>query len=107
MVMDNWFKSLIAVEAGQIETDDKGNTTIKTEEMSQAELDDFESSLDTLTKSIKSDTQQFNIIATIKRLDKNKNYIRRSKYPEKWKQSKVKSIDWVINKMKDKVTKSI
>ena len=60
--------------------------------------------MDTLTKSIKSDTQQFNsIIATIKRLDKNKNYIRRSKYPEKWKQSKVKSIDWVINKMKDKL----
>jgi|TARA_R100000479_G_scaffold159769_1_gene97034 hypothetical protein len=104
MVMDNWFKSLIAIEPGQIKTDDDGNTTIETQEMSQAELDDFESSLDRLTKGIKSDTQQFNsIIATIKRLDKNKNYIRRSKYPEKWKQSKVKSIDWVINKMKDKL----
>ena len=104
MVMDNWFKSLISVEPGQIKTDDDGNTSIETQEMSQAELDDFESSLDRLTKGIKGDTQQFNsIIATIKRLDKNKNYIKRSKYPEKWKRSKVKSIDWVINKMKDKL----
>ena len=104
MVMDNWFKSLISIEPGQIKTDDDGNTSIETQEMSQAELDDFESSLDRLTKGIKDDTQQFNsIIATIKRLDKNKNYIRRSKYPEKWKRSKVKSIDWVINKMKDKL----
>ena len=70
--------------------------------MPQDELEAFTNKLDELSGGIVGQTKKFNsVIATIKRLDKNKKYIRRSHYPDGWKRKKVKSIDWVINKLQN------
>ena len=100
-VMDTWFNKLLSIEPNQIKEVD-GKLVADVDAMPEKELEAFTNKLDELSGGIVGQTKKFNsVIATIKRLDKNKKYIRRSHYPDGWKRKKVKSIDWVINKLQN------
>ena len=100
-VMDTWFNKLLSIEPNEIKEVD-GKLVADVDAMPEKELEAFTNKLDELSGGIVGQTKKFNsVIATIKRLDKNKKYIRRSHYPDGWKRKKVKSIDWVINKLQN------
>jgi len=100
-VMDAWFNKLLSIEPNEIKEVD-GKLVSDADAMPQDELEKFKSDLDDVSGKIVGQTKKFNsVIASIKRLDKNKKYIRRSHYPDGWKRKKVASIDWVINKLQN------
>lgn len=100
-VMDTWFNKLLSIEPNEIK-EVNGKLIADVDAMPEEELKAFTNKLDELSKGIVGQTKKFNsVIATIKRLDKNKKYIRRSHYPQGWKAKKIKSIDWVINKLQN------
>ena len=100
-VMDAWFNKLLSIEPNEIKEVD-GKLVSDVDAMPQDQLEAFKSDLDDVSGKIVGQTKQFNsVIASIKRLDKNKKYIQRSHYPDGWKRKKVASIDWVINKLQN------
>ena len=100
-VMDAWFNKLLSIEPNEIKEVD-GKLVSDADAMPQDQLEAFKSDLDDVSGKIVGQTKQFNsVIASIKRLDKNKKYIQRSHYPDGWKRKKVASIDWVINKLQN------
>ena len=95
--VENWFEEMLNMPSkyqdfmGQ----EDGDPNLDFDSMPEKELDDF-------ATRVKADTQEFNRrIAVIKRLDKKKDFIRKTKYSPKWKKKKIGNIDWVINKLKD------
>ena len=94
--VENWFEEMLNMPSkyqdfmGQ----EDGDPNLDVDSMPQSDLDNF-------ATRVKDDTQEFNKrIAVIKRLDKKKDFIRKTNYSLKWKKKKIGNIDWVINKLR-------
>ena len=103
--MEDWFDDLLQNPSKQQDYngDDKGN-----QDSDYANIDITEgSTTDNYATRVVQDTQDFNKrIATIKRLNKKKQYLYKSTYSPKWKKQKIQAIDWVINKLKTDLEKT-
>jgi hypothetical protein len=103
--MEDWFDDLLQNPSKQQDYngDDKGN-----QDSDYVNIDITEgSTTDDYATRVVQDTQDFNKrIATIKRLNKKKQYLYKSSYSPKWKKQKIQAIDWVINKLKEDFEKT-
>tara|TARA_X000001388_G_scaffold27426_4_gene19374 strand:- start:3188 stop:11848 length:8661 start_codon:yes stop_codon:yes gene_type:complete len=91
--IENWFNDLLS----ETSTYRDAKSEIDFEKIDNKALDNF-------TQKIKTDTQNFNsLISSIRRLDKKIDFIQKSSYSIKWKINKIKSLKYVINKLKNEV----
>jgi hypothetical protein len=101
--VDNWFNSFL----GDSPNDDGDYKDVTSDNMNNfiTEINtSIESNIDKKAKKVVKDTKRFNsYISTIKRLDKKKDFIEKSSYHWKWKNHKIKALDYVINKFQEKV----
>ena len=103
--MEDWFDDLLTSPSKQQDYngDDKGNQDADYESIDVTEG----STTDDYATRVVRDTKDFNKrIATIKRLNKKKQYLYKSSYAPKWKKQKIQAIDWVINKLKEDFEKT-
>ena len=90
--VEQWFGELLSIDGDAKNATDEDKVF---SDMPKNEMDDF-------ATRVKRDTQEINKrIASIKRLNRKKDFINSSQYSYKWKKKKIQNIDYVIKKISE------
>jgi len=101
--VDNWFNSFLG-DVADGDGDYKDVTKTNLNNFMTSIDGQIEQAVDKKAKKVVQDTKKFNsYISTIKRLSKKKDFIKKSSYGWRWKNHKIKALDYVINKFQQKV----
>ena len=100
-----WFEELMSIGNNDKTGENESFVNMEGDKLDKNGNFEKESSIYKFAERVKADTQDFNKrISAIKRLDKKKKFINNSSYHPKWKQRKVKNIEWVINKLQSEIS---